>query len=823
MPAQVTEFLKISGRIPGVVNEMDLVTEQFAGMFKDEGELRKAIASMLRKIEGVTGVEITHGTREHGKDIIFYKAGGLGEIRLFACVVKNEKITGSVNSSHGAKTVLSQAEQAFEEPYINGDGDTERVDHVYIMSPYECSQATMDSIDGRLSQRPVTFSCGGKLLDLFQRNWPEFLIFNSSLLSSYVANLKRGLDEDNPLKYLSGRHSILANAIESFSNVYVKQDFYQTFQEYKLDVDIPNLLELLKPISMARSSEIQFLLRRLASFVRASEVWSSRLNDSARQQFENYLIHSAKQLKSCWDKGYEEHAREKSSLAQAVPSRRDAVVQIADHQSVIGPYSSAETTVREMADELSEIVKSGNAFVCSQPHTLNDLMKSPRFLDYCVVVEASRRIPESLVPELPSTKVEVAEELLRDASSAVLIVGPPGYGKSSYCKWNVTADLERLAGDKTASLPIYVPLHQISREAQKSPQETFLRSSELRELLYDPRYNQAIASIRLYLDGLDEVPSAERQQELVTSARELLKSDKRFSMILTAREHVGGWWLNWMPRVRIREFSEEQSKELISKWIEDEPQRSDFYSQLGSSATLRPLLQVPLLATLIVAVFRNLRRLPENRIRLYEMFMELMFGGWDLAKNVKREIKFGSVMKLSLLSRLAFYLHLNKKRDCVDGDIRTVMKDVMPMGVEKFPELAQELVEDGLLLKQGSAYYFAHLSFQEYLAAKDLADPTGRRQTDVLRWYLAGNDWWREVLLFYIAMQAPQDVENWIKKTVDRMIIPSTQVAARINHEFHFLMEYFVLTFPDYRPRTFQIGPPKIKSLKDGALALRKG
>jgi hypothetical protein len=800
--------------LPGLANEMDPAIEQFAGMFKDENELRKAIASMLRKIEGVTGVEITHGTREHGKDIVFYKAGGLGEPRLFACVVKNEKITGSVDSNHGAKTVLSQAEQAFEEPYINGDGESERVDHVYIMSPYECSQATMDSIDGRLSQRPVTFSCGGNLIDLFQKNWPEFLIFNSSLLSSYVANLKRGLDEDNPLKYLSGRHSILANAIESFSKVYVRQDFYQTFQEYTLDVDIPNLVELLKPISMARSSEIQFVLRRLASFVRGSEVWSSRLNDSARRQFESYLIRSAKQLKSCWDKGYEEHLKERSRLAQAVPSRRDAEVQIADHQSVIGPYSSAETTVREAAAELSEIVKRGNAFVRSQPHSPNDLLKSPGFLDYCVVVEASRRIPESLVPELPSTRVEVAEELLRNASSAVLIVGPPGYGKSSYCKRNVTADLERLAGDKTASLPIYVPLHQISRESQKSPHDTFLRSPELRELVNDPRYNQAITSIRLYLDGLDEVPSTERQQELVTSARHLLESDKRFSVILTAREHVGGWWLNWMPRVRIREFSEKQSKELISKWIEDEPQRSDFYSQLGSSATLRPLLQVPLLATLIVAVFRNLRRLPENRIRLYEMFMELMSGGWDLAKNVKREIKFGSVMKLSLLSRLAGYLHLNKKRDCVEGDIRTAMKDVMPMGAESFPELAQELIEDGLLLKQGNTYYFAHLSFQEYLAAKDLSDPTGRRQTDVLRWYLAGNDWWREVLLFYISMQGPQDAENWIKKTVDRMTIPSTQVADRVSHEFHFLMEYLALTFPAYRPRTFQIGPPKIKSLE---------
>jgi len=71
---------------------------------------------------------------------------------------------------------------------------------VYVMAPYDCSQSTMDSIDERLKKESVTFFCGAKLVDLFKENYPELLVFNSSLLSSYVAKLKRGLDDDNPLK-----------------------------------------------------------------------------------------------------------------------------------------------------------------------------------------------------------------------------------------------------------------------------------------------------------------------------------------------------------------------------------------------------------------------------------------------------------------------------------------------------------------------------------------------------------------------------------------------------------------------------------------------
>ena len=104
-------------RQPAASSDID----EFAASFRNEDELRKAIATLLTKM-GRSGVRITHGMGEKGKDIVFHGPGGMDESRIFACVVKNTPITGAVDSAHGAKNVMFQIEQAFEEPLTGTKG-----------------------------------------------------------------------------------------------------------------------------------------------------------------------------------------------------------------------------------------------------------------------------------------------------------------------------------------------------------------------------------------------------------------------------------------------------------------------------------------------------------------------------------------------------------------------------------------------------------------------------------------------------------------------------------------------------------------------------
>jgi hypothetical protein len=81
---------------------MNTELERFEHLFVNEDELRKAIVGLLWKMPGVSGVHLTHGTQELGKDIVFYAPGPLEDRRAYACVVKNSRISGSVDSKQGA-------------------------------------------------------------------------------------------------------------------------------------------------------------------------------------------------------------------------------------------------------------------------------------------------------------------------------------------------------------------------------------------------------------------------------------------------------------------------------------------------------------------------------------------------------------------------------------------------------------------------------------------------------------------------------------------------------------------------------------------------
>jgi hypothetical protein len=129
--------------------------KRFAEAFVSEADLRAAFITLLTKMPGVSEPHETHGAHEHGKDIVFLSVGGLGKSCLNACVVKKTKITGSADSNRGARTILIQAEQALDSPYISSAGEDRAVAHVYVVSLWECSQQTRGSIKGKLRAAPA--------------------------------------------------------------------------------------------------------------------------------------------------------------------------------------------------------------------------------------------------------------------------------------------------------------------------------------------------------------------------------------------------------------------------------------------------------------------------------------------------------------------------------------------------------------------------------------------------------------------------------------------------------------------------------------------
>jgi predicted NACHT family NTPase len=299
---------------------------------------------------------------------------------------------------------------------------------------------------------------------------------------------------------------------------------------------------------------------------------------------------------------------------------------------------------------------------------------------------------------------------------------------------------------------------------------------------------------------LDEVPSIDRQKALIDLALNAQQSDHTILIVLTGRDHVVGSHLRRFPRVQVRSFDDAQVRELAAKHFHDAKDSFDsFFQQLAKVPTLLPLMGVPLLATIVFGLYKKTQGLPESRIRLYEMFINLMSGGWDVAKNVNRQTKFGAEPKLTVLKKLAGMLHVGLRRDCTIKDFQVSVQRTLPGLQDYWQDLLDETVQDGLLIPTGPTFAFAHLSYQEYLAAKDLFEPGDSKATHAVVSFLSGEEWWREVVLFYIALSdKPKDIERFIRKTANKVLTRTGDES--VKSRAHVLFEWLKMSFPGSEP-----------------------
>lgn len=169
--------------------------------FSSEAVLQQALVGLLERMPGIERVQILHGQQEYGKDIVFWATGPIGESIPCACVVKNGRISGSADSSSGARTVLHQVEQALDTPFLDESGHRTRIYRVYVYSPFEINQTTLHSIEGRLAQRlgQVHFVGGAQLFQQFRNFWPDYFADEAIALEKHLQTLQSAFDDTNAL------------------------------------------------------------------------------------------------------------------------------------------------------------------------------------------------------------------------------------------------------------------------------------------------------------------------------------------------------------------------------------------------------------------------------------------------------------------------------------------------------------------------------------------------------------------------------------------------------------------------------------------------
>lgn len=287
------------------------------------------------------------------------------------------------------------------------------------------------------------------------------------------------------------------------------------------------------------------------------------------------------------------------------------------------------------------------------------------------------------------------------------------------------------------------------------------------------------------LDGLDEIPDPShraRMAEVVaaTVSSELYRAN-RFVLSSRPRGYEGEVRGRLAPLClhgAVRPFTDDDVQNFAVSWYkavtfdrlgdnaearrEAECSAASLTSAIQSEARVRALAQNPLMLSVLAMVHQRNIELPRLRSRLYEECTEFLLGYWDETKGgaAARELgRWGELdrdAKRALLEPIALWMH--ERGDTATEVDRTELEARIARQFEELgndPVLSKRrarlflgVIEErsGLLIERSPGVYaFAHLTFQEYLAARAVVD-LGDDGVNLAIRHLH-DPWWREVVL----------------------------------------------------------------------------
>jgi formylglycine-generating enzyme required for sulfatase activity/energy-coupling factor transporter ATP-binding protein EcfA2 len=424
-----------------------------------------------------------------------------------------------------------------------------------------------------------------------------------------------------------------------------------------------------------------------------------------------------------------------------------------------------------------------------------------------------RRAKRADLPEEQAQPQTVDMAQLLALGERLAIIGGPGSGKTTFlhiiasalAQALLTGEMEEVRRDlgveKDLPLPIFVTLsdynryrrqceHAANHDPRQGTLTAFISHSLIRQEaalglptdFFERLLGQGKRCIVL-LDGLDEVAD-ERERMLVRQAVENLAANRGVGqMLVTSRTRAFQGRAMLAEEFRVAEVQPmtlEQAQALANRWcwaVYDETRAGEQATRLQEAiANLeamrerrseQPLIDSPLMVTIVAIVHYNDRRLPDERADLYARCVDVL-----LAESHKPEspatfdlVDWGGNEreKRSLLSYLAFCLMSageESGRSVDEAQIRGWLRprfarlrgeEETDAALDIFLQATSE--RGSLLDERGGRYQFIHLTFQEFLCAAHLVD-TVRERDEIVRLLFEdgriAQSWWRETVLLTV-------------------------------------------------------------------------
>jgi deoxyadenosine/deoxycytidine kinase len=378
-------------------------------------------------------------------------------------------------------------------------------------------------------------------------------------------------------------------------------------------------------------------------------------------------------------------------------------------------------------------------------------------------------------------------------SNRTVIVGTPGSGKSTFFEWLqvkiASAEEIFILGEQQA-IPLMLRVRQL--DLLNLPQgsafiEKATASQDRAALMPQGWIERQMKTGRVLflLDGLDETEPDLRDQYLFPWLFKLLTNYPNCHYLISSRPvgySDGLLNKNKFVECDLLDFEPEQITEYTRHWCtairlarnesEEEARREgkEDGTRIATSFEAHPyisnLARNPLMLSAICLVnYFEGGNLPEDRALLYRLCVEGLLHNWDQRRGIHSEFSFDE--KLRTCREVALAMQAEDRAEFEGERVKDVFNRVLA-NEERASKLLEHIrYRTGLLLeRRPNIFGFAHLTFQEYLAARAIHEGNrlGVDANQLVREHDDGR--WKEVIALYCGLATTPTVKDLIEQLI---------------------------------------------------------
>lgn len=367
----------------------------------------------------------------------------------------------------------------------------------------------------------------------------------------------------------------------------------------------------------------------------------------------------------------------------------------------------------------------------------------------------------------------------RSRHRAFAIIGGPGSGKTTLLKDIALSFAEQLLGTRSLPYRYHTPIVLFLREHYEQIISTpDLTLAQLVQQFVRARwqiqapsgwFESSLRSGRciVLLDGLDEVVEQHKRRLVAEWIEHQMSLYYANYFIVTSRPlGYRSCPLSKVQPLAVLPFDASQIETFVQLWYQATESKSaqrtddgvrriaregaaDLLKRLSQNPALSALAVNPLLLTMITTVHRYRGKLPGRRAELYKEICEVSLGrrrhqhDWDLVPFQKQRV----------IETLAYRMMADSQRAVSFEQARSIiafpLEEVNPHAeTGLFLKMIEET--SGLIIEaEAGTYKFAHLTFQEYLAATYAQ--RHRLEHELIQ--RVSEDGWHETILLYVAQE----------------------------------------------------------------------